>query len=145
MRLRRFARCWLVVAAAVLVAAVPASGKEGARATLTTRVPLTAAAGTSFRVAWVVTILDSGRRRPFGAGGMFVRLLSPVRGQSVKVYAEGAGGHYHATVRVPRGGLRGIQLGLRSWVSDPNGTHESDWLLPITNNPFGTKAPGTGP
>jgi hypothetical protein len=37
MRLRRFARCWLVVAAAALVAAVPASGKEGARATLTTR------------------------------------------------------------------------------------------------------------
>jgi len=37
MRLRRFARCWLVVAAAALVAAVPASGKESARATLTTR------------------------------------------------------------------------------------------------------------
>jgi len=86
-----------------------------------------------------VTILDNGRRRPFGAGGMFVRLLSPVRGQSVKVYAKGVGGHYHATVRVPRGGLRGIQLGLRSWVSDPNGTRESDWLFPITNNPFGTR------
>jgi hypothetical protein len=136
MHLRRFARCWVVVAVAVLVAAVPASGKEGARATLTTRVPLTAAAGTSFRVAWVVTILDSGRRRPFGASGMFVRLLSPVRGASTKVYAQGVNGRYHATVTVPRGGLRGIQLGLRSWVSDPNGTRENDWLLPITNSPF---------
>jgi hypothetical protein len=136
MRLRRFARCWLLIAAVALVAAVPASGKEGARATLTTRVPLTAAPGTSFRVAWTVTILDSGKRRPFGAGGMFVRLLSPARGASTKVYAQGVNGRYHATVIVPRGGLRGIQLGLRSWVSDPKGTRESDWLLPITNDPF---------
>ena len=134
--LHRSARVWLAVAAVALVGALPAGAKDGARATLTTRIPVAAAAGTSFRVAWVVTILDNGRRRPFGASGMFVRLLSPVRGQSVKVYAEGVGGRYHATVHVPRGGMRGIQLGLRSWVSDPKGTRESDWLLPITNNPF---------
>jgi len=144
--LHRSARVWLAVAAAVaLVGALPAGAKDGARATLTTRIPVAAAAGTSFRVAWVVTILDNGRRRPFGASGMFVRLLSPVRGQSVKVYADGVGGRYHATVRVPRGGMRGIQLGLRGWVSDQSGTRESDMLFPLSNDPFRTKEPGTGP
>ena len=128
MRLRRFARCWLVVAAAVLVAAAPASGKEGARATLTTRVPLSAAAGTSFRVAWVVTILDNGRRRPFGAGGMFVRLLSPVRGQSVKVYAKGVGGHYHATVRVPTVTPPGVRPPARAAARTQNSTHSRYWI-----------------
>ncbi|HEY7693945.1 MAG TPA: hypothetical protein VH816_16530 [Gaiellaceae bacterium] len=128
-----------MAAAVALVAAVPASGKEGARATLTSHVPVAAAAGTRFRVAWVVTILDNGRRRPFGAGGMFVRLLGPARGASTKVYAQGLDGRYHAIVRVRRGGLRGIQFGLRSWVSDARGTHEGEWLVPVTNNPFGTK------
>ena len=121
-----------------LVAAVPASGKEGARATLTTRIPVAAPAGSTVRLAWIVTFLDSGKRRPFGAGGMFVRLLGQVPGASTKVYAQGVNGRYRATVTVPRGGLRGIQLGLRSLVSDPKGTRESDWLFPITNSPFRT-------
>ena len=99
---------------------------------------MAAPAGTTFRVAWIVTILDSGKRRPFGAGGMFVRLLGRVPGASTKVYAQGVNGRYRATVTVPRGGLRGIQLGLRSWVSGPEGTRESDWLFPITNGPFRT-------
>jgi hypothetical protein len=137
---RRSARCLVVAAAIALVAAVPAAGKEGARATLASHVPVGAAAGTRFRVAWTVTMLDGGRRRPFAAGGMFVRLVSPVRGASTKVYAQGLDGRYHATVRVPRGGIRGIQLGLRSWVSDPSGTRESEWLFPVTNDPFRTKS-----
>ncbi len=127
----------MAVAALALVAAPLAAAKNDARATLLTRVPAKAPAGTTFAVAWIVTIADErGRRQPFGAGGMFVRLMSPLRGGSTKVYAKGVQGRYHARVRVPRGGMRDIQLGLRSWVSDPEGTRESDWLFPITNNPF---------
>jgi hypothetical protein len=72
----------------------------------------------------------------FGASGVFVRLLGPGREASTTVYAQGLYGRYDATVTVPCGGLRGIRLGLRSWVSEPSGTRESDWLLPITNDPF---------
>jgi hypothetical protein len=147
MTLRGSARGCIAVAAVALVAALPAPAKNGARATLQTRVPTKAPAGTTFTVTWIVTIADEhGRRRPFGAGGMFIRLVSPLRGESVKVYATGVHGRYHARVRVPRGGMRNIRLGLRAWVSDPKGTWESDWLLPITNDPFrkGTE-PGTGP
>jgi hypothetical protein len=140
MRSRRSAQCLVVAAAIALAAAVPAAGKEGARATLTTRVPLAATPGSTFRVAWVVTVPDEhGRRGPFVADGMFVRLLSRVTGHSVKVYADGAEGRYRATVRVPRGGMRGIQLGLRGYASDGKRTWESDMLFPITNNPFRTK------
>ena len=124
----------------VLIGAIPAAGKESARATLTTRVPAAATPGSTLRIAWVVTVPDGhGGRTPFSADGMFVRLLSGPGGKSAKVYADGANGGYRATVRVPTGGVRGIQLGLRGYASDGKRTWESDALFPITNDPFRTK------
>jgi len=116
--------------------ALPAAGKEGVKATLTTRVPLTAPAGTTLRVAWTLAYRDEhGRRHPFGGEGVFVRLLSASGAPSTTAFARRANGGYAAAVRVPEGGIRAIQIGIRGWSSGPNGTRRADELFPITNSP----------
>ena len=107
------------------------------KATLTTRVPVVASAGTTVRVSWTLSYRDEhGQRHPFGGEGIFVRLLSRSYAPAQTALARGTTGGYVATVRVPKGGMRGIQIGIRGWSSGPNGTHRADWLFPITNNPF---------
>jgi hypothetical protein len=133
--LRRFALVALGAAATALVAALPAAGKEGVEATLLTRIPLDAPAGTRLEVAWRLTYLDHGRRRPFGAGGVFVRLRSAT-GASAETAFAGGQGDYRATVVVPKGGIGDVQIGLQGWTSGPGGTRESDLLFPITNDPL---------
>ena len=137
MRLRRLALLFLVVAAAALVAALPATGKDGVRATLMTRLLLGAPAGAQLKVAWALASVDEhGRRRPFGGGGIFVRLLSASGAGAETAFARGTAGHYSATVLVPKGGIRDVQIGIRGWVSGPTGTRRSDVLFPITNDPL---------
>ena len=133
--MRRFALVALAAAAAVLVAALPAAGKEGVEATLLTRIPLDAPAGTRLEVAWRLTYLDHGLRRPFGAGGVFVRLTSAAGAGAVTEFASGDG-DYKTTVVVPKGGIGDVQIGLQGWTSGPGGTRESDLLFPITNDPL---------
>jgi hypothetical protein len=136
--LRRFALVVLGAAATALVAALPAAGKEGVEATLLTRIPLDAPAGTRLDVHWMLTYRDHGRRRPFGANGVFVRLRSAAGGTAETAFTGGTG-DYRATVAVPKGGIGDVQIGLRGWTSGPSGTHESDALFPISNDPL----PGT--
>jgi hypothetical protein len=122
----------LVLALAGLVAAGSVWAKEGAVARLTTALPLDAAPGTTIRVGWTVDVPDgSGGREPFGAGGMFVRLLGRAGGPSATGLADGADGPYAATVDVPADGIGGVRAGLR-------GT--TDVLFPLANNPF--RSPG---
>jgi hypothetical protein len=124
----------LTVALVALVVALPAAGKEGVQATLTTRVPLGATAGTTVRVAWTLSYRDaSGDRHPFGGEGIFLRLGGT--SAATTAFAHGVSGGYAATVRVPAGGIRSIQIGIRGWSSGPNGTHRADELFPITNRP----------
>lgn len=118
-----------------LVAALPAAGKEGVRATLLTSIPLDAPAGTRLEVAWKLTYRDHGRLRPFGASGVFVRLTSAAGASSETGSTSGAGA-YRATVVVPKGGIGDVEIGLRGWTSGPDGTRESDALFPITNDPL---------
>jgi hypothetical protein len=125
----------LGTAATALVAALPAAGKEGVEATLLTRIPLDAPAGTRLEVAWRLAYPDHGRRRPFGAGGVFVRLRSAGGGSAETGFASGDG-DYRATAVVPEGGIGDIQIGLQGWTSGPGGTRESDLLFPITNDPL---------
>jgi hypothetical protein len=132
--LRRFALAALATAATALVAALPAAGKEGVAATLLTRIPLDAPAGTRLDVAWRLTYLDHGRRRAFGAGGVFIRLTS-TKGSAETEFASGEG-DYRATVVVPKGGIGDVQIGLQGWTNGPSGTRESDLLFPITNDPL---------
>jgi hypothetical protein len=133
--LRRFALVALAAAAAALVAALPAAGKEGVEATLLTKIPLDAPAGIRLEVAWRLIYLDHGRRRPFGAGGVFVRLRSAAGASAETGFASGDG-DYRATVVVPEGGIGDVQIGLQGWTSGPAGTRESDALFPITNDPL---------
>jgi hypothetical protein len=127
----------IVAAAAVAaLAAAPAAGKDGARARLTTALPLDAAPGTTLAVGWRVDVPDqSGGRQPFGAGGMFVRLLSRTGAPATTAFASGtehADGRYAAEVTVPAGGIGGVRLGLRGW--NDHGT--ADVLFPLENDPF---------
>ena len=137
MELRHSALTCFAVGAVALVVALPAASKEGVKATLTTRVPIAAPAGTMVRVSWTLSYRDEhGQRHPFGGGGIFVRLLGRSHAAAQTALGRGTTGRYMATVRVPKGGMRGIQIGMPSWSSGPNGTHRADWLFPITNNPF---------
>ena len=145
--MRRFALALLAVAATALSAALPAAGKEGVKATLLTRIPLDAPAGARLDVAWTLTYADHGRRRLFGAGGVFVRLRSAAGAGAETAFANGEG-RYKTTVVVPEGGIGDVQIGLQGWTSGPDGTRESDLLFPITNDPLPGAArvsrPGTG-
>jgi hypothetical protein len=126
------------VVAWALVTALPAGAKEDVQATLTSPVPLDAPAGTPLTVTWTLAFVDEdGQRRPFGADGVFVRLLGASGAESEGVATDGAHdiGEYEGTVLVPEGGIRDIELGLRGWVSDANGTRRSDLIFPITNDP----------
>jgi hypothetical protein len=121
--------CVLVaIAAAALIATLPAAGKNGVKATLTTRIPLGAPAGTQLRVAWKLADQDG---HPFGAGGIFVRLLGPSRANAQVTFLR-CSGHCSAKVRVPKGGIRGIQIGLRGYMNGQPGL----MLFPITNDPL---------
>lgn len=127
------------------VAAWPAGAKDGVQATLTTPIPLDAAAGTRVRVGWRLYSVDSrGKERPFGAGGVFVRLLSATGAEAEEGLASVAPaetGGYEATVVVPEGGIRDVVIGLQGWTSGANGTRQADRLFPITNDPVPRAAP----
>lgn len=92
---------------------------------------------TTIRVEWTVdTRDDEGGRRPFGASGMLVRLLSRTGAAPTTGFAGGAmhvRGRYAAKVRVPSGGIGGIRMGLRGW-NNLGGT--GDVILPLENDPF---------
>lgn len=129
-------RLWTFAAICVvaLAAAGSAPTKEGARARLTTAVPLGAPAGSTIRVGWTVTVAgENGGRGPFAALNMFVRLLSrtgapPTIGFSPQ---HGMNDGYAARVKVPQGGIGGIRFGLR-------GT--TDVTFPLENDPFRSRA-----
>lgn len=123
---------WLVatVLAGALALAPGAATKEGARARLTTVVPLGAAPGAVIRVGWTVSVPDGkGGRTPFSAVNMFVRLLSRTGAAATMGFSpqQGLTGRYAARVRVPPGGIGGVRMGLR-------GT--TDVEFPLENDPF---------
>lgn len=129
----------LLAAAAALVAAVPASAKEGVKATLTSGIPLDARAGNRLKVAWTLSSVDEhGRRHAFGANGVYVRLLSASGARAETGVAPSGAyttGRYAATVVVPKGGIADVQIGLQGWTSGATGTRRADLLFPITNDP----------
>jgi hypothetical protein len=140
MAVRRISLRVLGVAAVTLFAAHVALAKEGVKATLNTAIPLDAPAGTHVKVGFNLAYLDEqGRRRPFGANAVFVRLLSKTgAGAKTGVVPSGpyADGKYSTTVVVPDGGIRDIQIGLRGFTSGATGTRNADVLFRITNDPL---------
>jgi len=136
----RIAAFVAAVALAALVLAPGGSSKQGARARLLTPLPLAAKSGSTIRVRWVVEVPDGrGGRRPFGASGMFVRLLSRT-GAPATIGLAGGGGRFETTLRVPAGGIGGVRVGLRGMSSDASGCRASDALFALVNDPF--RSPG---
>jgi len=112
----------LVVAA---LAVASAGAKEGVEATLLTSLPKDAAPGASIRIEWRLADLEG---HPFGAGGVFVRLMSADGSAPTTTFAsEASTGRFAATAKVPAGGIGGVRIGLR-------GT--TDIFFPIVNDPF---------
>jgi hypothetical protein len=136
----RIAAFVTAVLLAALVLAPGGTSKEGARARLLTALPLVAKPGSAIQVRWAVDVPDGhGGRRPFGAGGMFVRLLSKTAAPSTIGFADG-GGRFQAMLRVPAGGIGGVRVGLRGTRCDASGCRASDALFPLVNDPF--RSPG---
>jgi hypothetical protein len=126
----------LLSAVVLGVAPAPALAKEGVAATLNTLIPLNASPGEQLRITWTLAYLDEqGKREPFNASGVFVRLFSSSAGTPTTGFASPDAhptGEYVASVPAPEGGIGAVQIGLRGW-SDSGA---SDVLFPINNNPL---------
>ena len=117
----------LLVAALALLAVPAASAKDGAQAHLLRPLPSHPAAGTMITVRWTVTVLDNGKRRPFGAIGMFVKLVGTNRASTTATAPQKHGPPYSVRIRVPRGGIRAIRFGLHAW----NDNGPGDMYFPL--------------
>jgi hypothetical protein len=131
----RLVQLVLLAFAAALLSAMPVAAKDGVHATLTTNVPLDATPGTKLKIGWRLAYVEDGKRRAFGASGVFVRLGSASGAAAETRYAKEDSGAYTATVAVPEGGIGDVQVGLRGYTSGVR-TGRSDLLFPITNDPL---------
>jgi hypothetical protein len=131
----------LAVAGSLLLAAGPAAlGKENVKARLLTPLRLDAAPGEQLTVAWALAGSDEhGRHQPFNAIGVFVQLLSASGDRPTIGFATPDAhpqGRYDAQVDVPKGGIGGVQIGLRG------DGDAGDALFPLENDPFIAPARG---
>src|SRR5436190_23995558 len=101
----------LVVAVAALVVAASASAKEGEKATLMTPIPLDSKPGSKLTVTWTLAFTENGKQHSFGAGGVFVRLLSATGAKTETADAPGYSNPFTATVTVPEGGIGDVRIG----------------------------------
>jgi hypothetical protein len=120
----------------VAATAPAAAGKEGARARLLTALPLHAKAGALITVKWTVKVRANGKLVPFRANGMFVRLIG--KGPAKTAFTQQFEPPYRARIRVPRGGIRGIKLGLMGYSTTGTTTRAAPEFFPIVNSPFPT-------
>jgi hypothetical protein len=138
-------RLFVVLAAFVVgLAAAPAGAKEGVVASIDGVSPSNAEPGERVTIAWTLAAKEErGKRRPFGASGVFVKLLSATGAKPTTAVASGDGdgdGKFQATVVVPEGGVGDVEIGLHGISSGPNGTSVSDLYFPLRNNPFPASA-----
>lgn len=132
----------VIACAAALIAPPLAAAKEGVEATLTTPIALTVQPGSDLQVAWTLAAFDdTGKRMPYNADGVFVRLISATGAppkEGFAAFESGADGTYEASVAVPEGGIGDIEIGIQGTSSGAGGTRRSDLLFPITNDPLPT-------
>lgn len=119
---------------AVLGAASLAAAKDDARARLTKPLALGSRPGATISVEWAVRVPDERLgSAPFGAGSMFVRLLSKTGAPSTVGFTDtDRDGLNRARVEVPAGGIGGVRVGLRGW----NDYGVADVRFPLANDPF---------
>jgi uncharacterized RDD family membrane protein YckC len=126
-------RILFTAAAFALLAAPAASAKEGAEAHLLTPLPIHSRTGTIVTVRWTVDLPGShGRGIPFGAIGMFARLVG-TNGATTTATAKQSSGPFTVRIRVPSGGIRQIRLGLEGTAMEADGTPQpAPILFPTT-------------
>jgi hypothetical protein len=122
-----FSLAALFCSALALGAAAPVGAKEGVKATLLAPVRVDAPAGTRITLRWRLGYRDAQGWHTFGGMGIFARLVSRSGSPPSSALARGVSGGYQATLRVPRGGMSRIQIGIHG---------STDLLFPITNDPF---------
>ena len=88
--------------------------------------------GSRVVVAWTLTYVEAGKRRPFGAGYVFVRLVGPRGSRTPLAYGVHLlrPGGYRARVKVPRGGVSRVEIGMMGSVCDESGCRASGEALP---------------
>jgi len=78
-------------------------------------------------IRWTVTVPANGKRRPFSAIGMFVKLIGANRATTTATAPQKHGPPYSVRIRVPRGGIRAIRFGLHG----RNDMGPSDIFFPL--------------
>jgi hypothetical protein len=122
----------LPLAVAVAALAVPAaSAKEGAQAHLLAPLPAHPAPGSLITIRWSIDVPGArGKRVPFGAIGMFVRLVGRA-GSSTSATAPQYQPPYRVRIRVPAGGIRSVRFGLEGTSCGPAGCKPSPMFFPL--------------
>lgn len=122
----------LGVVVVALALAMPAAAKEGAQAHLLGPLPRHAAPGSFISIRWTVDVPgDRGKRVPFSAIGMFVRLRGADGAFTSATASQKEGPPYSVRVRVPRGGIRLIRFGLMGTSCAPSGCTPSPMYFPL--------------
>jgi hypothetical protein len=110
-------RLWAALAAVLLALSLAgvAAAKGGALASLETPIPPDADPGTKIDVAWRAWMPDAGTDWPFSGLPVFIRLISADGGRSTETMGRespAGSGRYEATIAVPSGGVRRVEVGL---------------------------------
>jgi len=130
-------RALTVVVMAGLAFVATASAKENVIAQVLTPISRDAAPGSKVNVVWTLTEVDGEQSRPFGGSAVFIRLFGPGGSHSKRVYGtELASGRFRATVRIPRGGLRRVAIGLMGEGCDAEGCRPSPVLFRVVGSPI---------
>ena len=125
---------------AVLLALAVAStalAKEGVVAEVLTPISRDAKPGTKVNVVWTLTSDEDGESHPFGGSAVFIRLFGPSGSHTKRVYGtEVSSGRFRATLRIPRGGVRRVVVGLMGESCDAEGCRPSPILFRVVGRPI---------
>ena len=95
-----------------------------------------AAPGSRVSIGWTLTRVQDGKRRPFGGGYAFVRLVGLAASSPRVLGTNPAPGRYRATVTVPRGGIARVEIGIMGSRCDATGCRPAPKLFPIRGPVF---------
>ena len=122
----------LAALATSLVGATPTAAKEGVVARVLAPIERDARPGTKVVVVWTLSFSDeTGKRHPFNAEGVFVR-VGGVRSLVDYAGAQRPLGRYRAVIRVPGSGIRSLKFGLMGW----NNYGPASVFFPIAGRAF---------
>ena len=114
-----------------------ALAKEGVVAEVLTPISRDAKPGTKVNVVWTVTSVEGEESHPFGGSAIFIRLFGPPGSYTKRVFgAEIESGRFRATLRIPRGGVRRVVVGLMGESCDAEGCRPSPILFRVVGSPI---------